>query len=183
MLTPARGSRRPVPSGTRRHSSPSGPSRPPCSGSARRPSSARRGALSQAALTVFILSAVEVTLVDIMVPFSSQSTRPVETLKLTRGKSTKISTGCVAWRRYERRVFATHILPCTFAAVAILMQVCFVRRPGRAPGFRQKSARRGCGGRRMAQLVGVITTSTRRFCARPLALAFEVIGSSNPRPE
>lgn len=28
-----------------------------------------------------------------------------------------------------------------------------------------------------AQLVGVITISTRRFCARPAALAFDVIGS------
>jgi hypothetical protein len=33
------------------------------------------------------------------------------------------------------------------------------------------------------QVVGVITISTRRFSARPLAVLFEATGSAKPRPE
>lgn len=50
----------------------------------------------------------------------------------------------------------------------------------------RRNARSGTGQRRvpeMDHIVGVMTTSTRRFMARPELLEFEVIGSFIPRPE
>ena len=52
-----------------------------------------------------------------------------------------------------------------------------------APNAEDRLSTGMAGAGRNTQLIGVITTSTRRFMARPVAEAFDAIGSWKPRPE